>query len=129
VRRLFVIGEEVKDRLERFNGIHSEVLYPATTLTGFRLGGNFKHLFLPGRLHRWKRVHLVIEAMKYVKAPIKLLISGTGEDAGELRTLAGRDVRIEFLGRISDDDMIRYYSDALAVPFVPCREDFGYVAV
>jgi glycosyltransferase involved in cell wall biosynthesis len=25
--------------------------------------------------------------------------------------------------------MIRYYSDALAVPFVPCREDFGYVAV
>jgi glycosyltransferase involved in cell wall biosynthesis len=129
IRRIFVIGEEVRDRLERFNGMRSEVLYPATSLTGFRPDGNFKHLFLPGRLHRWKRVHLVIEAMKYVRAPIKLMISGTGEDAGDLRTLAGRDARIEFLGRISDDDMIRYYSDALAVPFVPCREDFGYVAV
>jgi glycosyltransferase involved in cell wall biosynthesis len=129
IRRIFVIGEEVRDRLERFNGVHSEVLYPATTLTGFRQDGNFDYLFLPGRLHRWKRVHLVIEAMKYVKAPIRLMISGTGEDAAELRALAGRDARIQFLGRISDDDMIRYYADALAVPFVPCREDFGYVAV
>jgi len=129
IRRIFVIGEEVRDRLESFNGIHSEVLYPATTLTGFRQDGDFDHLFLPGRLHRWKRVNLVIEAMKYVKAPIKLIISGTGEDAAELRALAGRDNRIELLGRISDDDMIRYYADALAVPFVPCREDFGYVAV
>jgi glycosyltransferase involved in cell wall biosynthesis len=129
IRRIFVIGEEVRDRLESFNGIRSEVLYPATTLTGFRQDGNFEYLFLPGRLHRWKRVHLVIEAMKYVKAPIKLIISGTGEDADELQTQAERDRRIEFLGRISDDDLIRYYANALAVPFVPCREDFGYVAV
>jgi glycosyltransferase involved in cell wall biosynthesis len=129
IKRIFVIGEEVRDRLQRFNGIRSDVLYPATTLTGFRHGGNFDYLFIPGRLHRWKRVNLVIEAMKYVKAPIKLIISGTGEDAAELRALAGRDDRIKFLGRISDDELIGYYADALAVPFVPCREDFGYVAV
>jgi len=129
IQRIFVIGEEVRDRLEKFNGIHSEVLYPATTLTDFRQDGKFEYLFLPGRLHRWKRVGLVIEAMKYVKAPVRLIISGTGEDAVELQAQAERDDRIEFLGRISDDDLIRYYADALAVPFVPCREDFGYVAV
>src|SRR5215475_16107045 len=48
IRRLFVIGEEVKQRLLEFNGIESEVLYQATTLHGFRQG-EFDYLFMPGR--------------------------------------------------------------------------------
>jgi glycosyltransferase involved in cell wall biosynthesis len=129
IRRVFVIGDEVKDRLEKFNGIKSEVLYPATTLSGFRRDGNFEYLFMPGRLHRWKRVDLVISAMARVKAPIKLIISGTGEDEARLRKLTKDDTRIRFLGRISDDELIEFYANALAVPFVPNREDFGYVAI
>src|SRR5215468_7187410 len=38
IKRLFVIGEEVRDRLLKFNRITSEVLYQATTLSGFRSG-------------------------------------------------------------------------------------------
>lgn len=129
IRRLFVIGEEVQDRLEKFNGISSEVLYPATNLTGFRQEGAFDYLFMPGRLHRWKRVNLVIAAMVWVKAPIKLLISGIGEDEAGLRESAKADSRIEFLGRISDAELLTYYANALAVPFVPYREDFGFVAI
>jgi glycosyltransferase involved in cell wall biosynthesis len=129
IRQIFVIGEEVRDRLQSFNGIRSEVLYPATTLTGFRLDGNFDYLFMPGRLHRWKRVHLVIAAMSFVKAPIKLKISGVGEDQAELRKLAKEDPRIEFLGRITDEQLVEHYANALAVPFVTYREDYGYVAV
>src|SRR5262249_20642907 len=83
VKRVFTIGEEVKDRLLKFNGIQSEVLYQATTLTGFRHGA-FDYLFMPGRLHRWKRVNLVIEAMAHVRAPVQLLISGVGEDEAAL---------------------------------------------
>ena len=128
IRRIFVIGDEVKERLELFNAISSEVLYPATTLAGFRQDGAFDYLFMPGRLHRWKRVDLVIRAMAHVKTPLRLVISGTGEDEAALRKLAKRDSRIEFLGRISDEEMIECYANALAVPFVPYREDFGFVA-
>jgi glycosyltransferase involved in cell wall biosynthesis len=128
IKRVFTIGEEVKDRLLKFNGIQSEVLYQATTLTGYRHGA-FDYLFMPGRLHRWKRVHLVIEAMAHVRAPVELLISGVGEDEASLKELAGSDPRIVFLGRVSDDELLDYYADALAVPFVPYREDFGLVAI
>jgi len=128
IKRVFTIGEEVKDRLLKFNGIHSEVLYQATTLTGFRHGA-FDYLFMPGRLHRWKRVDLVIQAMAYVRAPVQLLISGVGEDEAGLKELAESNPRIVFLGRVSDGELLNYYADALAVPFVPYREDFGLVAV
>jgi glycosyltransferase involved in cell wall biosynthesis len=128
IKRVFVIGEEVKDRLLKFNGVQSEVLYQATTLTGFRRGA-FDYLFMPGRLHRWKRVNLVIEAMAHVKATIKLLISGIGEDEAGLKELAAANPRIVFLGRVSDEELLEYYSNALAVPFVPYREDFGLVAI
>jgi glycosyltransferase involved in cell wall biosynthesis len=128
VKRVFAIGEEVKDRLLKFNGIQSEVLYQATTLTGFRHGA-FDYLFMPGRLHRWKRVNLVIEAMAHVRAPVQLLVSGVGPEEAGLKELAGSNPRIVFLGRVSDDELLDYYADALAVPFVPYREDFGLVAI
>jgi len=128
VRSVFAIGEEVRDRLLQFNGIESEVLYQATTLKGFRQGA-FEYLFMLGRLHRWKRVNLVIEAMGHVKAPVKLLIAGTGEDEAALKEIAGLNSRIVFLGRVSDEELLNYYADSLAVPFVPFREDFGLVAI
>ena len=128
VRKLFVIGEEVRRRLLRYNGLEAEVLYQATNMGGFRCG-SFDYIFMPGRLHRWKRVDLVIRAMQYVKKPVRLLISGTGEDGDSLMTLAGDDHRITFLGGLSDEDLIGYYANALVIPFVPYREDFGLVAV
>ncbi|MDR3450657.1 MAG: glycosyltransferase family 4 protein [Alphaproteobacteria bacterium] len=125
-RKIFVVGEEVQQRLEYFNGTSSEVLHQASTLEGFHTGGQ-RYFFLPGRLHRWKRVDLAIEAMRLTKAPVDLLISGTGEDEAKFRTLTETDPRIRFLGRVSDEKLLNYYADALAVLFVPLREDFGLI--
>ncbi len=126
--RRFVVGQEVADRLRRFNGLEAEVLYPGLGLDGFR-SGTYEHLFLPGRLHRWKRVDLVIEAMRFVERPVKLLIAGTGEDEKTLRRKAVGDSRIQFLGRVSDQQLIELYAGALVVPFVPMHEDYGMVTV
>jgi glycosyltransferase involved in cell wall biosynthesis len=84
---------------------------------------------MPGRLHRWKRVDLIIEAFKYVKNDIRLKIAGIGEDESRFRHLAANDDRIEFLGSVSDQVLVDLYSNALAVPFVPLREDYGYVTL
>lgn len=128
LRGRFVIGEEVRARLQQYNGLDAEILHLATTMSGYRCGA-FKYLFMPGRLHRWKRVDLVIRAMQYVRSRVQLLISGTGEDEVSLKALAARDDRIRFLGRVTDDELISLYADALAVPFVPLREDFGLVSI
>lgn len=128
-RRVFSIGSEVSRRLRQWNDLDAEVLHPPLWTNAFHPGPTGDYLLLPGRLHPWKRVDLVIRAMQYVKAPLRLLISGTGEAEDELRAMAGRDPRIEFLGRVSDEDLVDLYAGAFAVPFTPMREDYGYVTL
>jgi glycosyltransferase involved in cell wall biosynthesis len=129
IKKIFTIGHEVSNRLGRYNQIESVVLHPGLTFDQFKSGNFQNYLFMPGRLHRWKRVDLIIKAMKYVKCDIQLKIAGSGEDQESFEAMARGDHRIEFLGRISDQDLVSYYSNALAVPFVPLMEDYGYVTL
>jgi glycosyltransferase involved in cell wall biosynthesis len=126
IKRVLSIGREVSLRLSRWNGIEAEVLHPGLPPGPYACRGA-EGLFLPSRLHRWKRIGLLIEAMRYVKAEIGLKIAGLGEEAGLLRALAKGDDRIEFLGGVSREALLGLYADALAVPFVPAEEDFGFV--
>lgn len=129
VRRIFAIGYEVRERLQRFNAREAEVLHPALGVDNFSPGPYGDYLFLPGRLHRWKRVDLVIEAFRHVRTPLRLLIAGTGEAEAHLRESANGDPRIVFLGRIDDEALRSHYMNCLGVPFVPLREDYGYVTL
>ena len=73
--------------------------------------------------------NLVIDAVRRSELPIRLKIAGTGEAEAELRLRAANDPRIEFLGRVSDEELNGLYERCLAVPFVPAREDYGYVTL
>jgi glycosyltransferase involved in cell wall biosynthesis len=128
-KAVFSIGNEVSKRLRDWNGIKAEVLHPPLWTDRFRPGEPEDYLLLPGRLHAWKRVDLVIRAMRHVEAPLRLVITGTGEAEGGLRALAADDPRIEFRGRVSDTELVDLYAAAFAVPFTPVREDYGYVTL
>jgi len=128
ISRIFAIGREPARRLKLYNGFDAEVLYPPVLKQGHYCAGQ-EYFLLPGRLHRWKRVDLAIRAMQHLPQDIPLLIAGTGEDQPHFRKLAAQDSRIQFLGFVSDDEMLRLYANALAVLFVPKDEDFGYIAV
>lgn len=127
-KKVFCIGHTVKERLLRYNNVTSEVLHMDLPFNLFR-SGSYDYAFLPGRLHRWKRVDLVISAMRHVNRPLHLKISGTGEQEQEFRELAGDDYRIEFLGRVSDRELVELYANALIVPFVPVGEDLGLITL
>ena len=136
VKKHFVIGETVVKRLSEansyWNQIDFDVLYPASIYSNFRRPKEGEFIFLPGRLHRWKRVDLVINAMKYVTHNTKLLIAGDGEDADKLKSIVrqeGLAEKVEFLGRVSDDKLLELYSKSIVIPFVPIREDYGYIAI
>ena len=133
VHRHFTIGHTNYRRLidadAFWNDIPYEVLHLPATVTGFKRPRRGKYFFLPGRLHRWKRVDLVIEAMQRLDRNVPLLIAGTGEDEPQLRALAGHDRRIQFLGRVSDEQLVDLYAGAIAVPFVPVQEDYGLVMI
>jgi FkbM family methyltransferase len=133
VRKHFVIGHPPYQRLYDvdvfWQQIKFEVLPPAPALQGFQEPRAGEYVFLPGRLHRWKRVDLLIKAFQYVKKDIPLKIVGTGEDEQSLRALAAGDRRIEFLGRVSDEQLLDLYAGALVVPFVPVHEDYGLITI
>ena len=128
VKMVFSQGNEIKERLQKWNEIPSEVLHPAIYFNSIS-SGSYDYVFMPGRLHPWKRVDLVIRAMRFVQLPVRLKISGTGQDLERLMMMAGSDDRIEFLGYVTDEVQAQLYANALVVPFVPVREDYGYITL
>lgn len=129
-KAVFVNGQETGERLRKFTGVASTVLHPPLEHDWFRFqAGDRGYAFVPSRLHRWKRLDLVIKAMRYVSAPMELLIAGTGEDEAYFKELAAGDPRIRFLGYVSDAEIVELYSYARVTPFTPVREDFGYVTI
>lgn len=127
-RELFAIGDEVAERLNRFNGLRAEVMRHPTSMTGLH-EGRFEYFLLPGRLHRWKRADLAIAAMRFVAAPVELIVAGEGEDEAQVRRAAGGNPRIHFLGRVSDARLADLYANALAVTFTPKSEDLGLITL
>jgi glycosyltransferase involved in cell wall biosynthesis len=128
-RHVFAIGHEVAARLKAASGISASVLHPPLGFDRFRRGQFGDYIFLPGRLHRWKRVDLAIEALRRSRQPVRLLVAGTGEDEAGLRALAAGVGGVQFLGHVSDEQLVDLYANALAVAFVPIREDYGYVTI
>lgn len=129
IKRYAAISQNVRMRKDYFpKTAKVSVWYPPPRLTGFYCG-NDDYLFTLSRLDGPKRMGLLIEAMRHVKSNIPLLIGGTGPELERLRELADGDPRIKFLGFLSDSQMLDYYSNALAVPFVPYDEDYGYITV
>jgi glycosyltransferase involved in cell wall biosynthesis len=132
-----VIGETVAKRFKDadpfWNPINFEVIYPASIISDFKEPKEGEFVFLPGRLHRWKRMDLVIKAMKYVPYDIKLLIAGKGEDAEELKKLVKHlklEDKVEFLGEVAyGDALLELYSRSIVVPYTPKSEDFGYITL
>jgi len=133
VRKHFTNGHTTFKRLHEadpfWRQIAFEALHHPPALEGFKEPRPGEYIFLPSRLHRWKRVDLVIKAFKYVKKDIPLKIAGTGEDQPTLRELASGDPRIEFLGLISDEQLLDLYAGALVVPFIPLNEDYGLITI
>ncbi len=82
-----------------------------------------------GRLELIKGLQQVIPVFsRYADAD--LLIAGDGDYAATLRTLAGNNPRVKFLGRLPPDDLNRYYkhAQALLVPSL-CYETFGIIVI
>ncbi len=77
-----------------------------------------------GALEPYKRVDLAVAAAK--RAGTKLIIVGSGSHEAALRRRAGPNV--EFLGRVSDEQLRDFYRRASVLLF-PQVEDFGIVAV
>jgi glycosyltransferase involved in cell wall biosynthesis len=136
--RIFTNSLITSDRLQRFNGLESEVLYPPLLdPAGYRADGYGDFVFAPSRLSAIKRQALLIEAMAHVRTPVRLVVAGPPDEPAQLQRLEqliaelGVGERVELIGRwISDEHKRELFAQALACAYVPFDEDsYGYVTL
>lgn len=129
----FVIAENVRTRLRRFNGLESQVLYPPPLhQERFYWAEALPYIFFPSRLEKLKRQALLIEAMAQVRAPVAALIAGAGGEMShyaELIEQQGLGDRVRLLGAITEQDLQSLYAHCLGVFYGPYDEDYGYVTL
>lgn len=132
-RRIFTISKNVSARLERFNGIASEPLYPPPHYAGRYHDGEFgDYALYAGRLEQLKRCDLLIEAFRHVDAGARLVLAGRGPQLENLKRQVerlGLENRVHFTGFVPEDELIELYASAFAVVYAPVDEDYGYVTV
>jgi glycosyltransferase involved in cell wall biosynthesis len=131
--RIVTNAQNTADRLQRFNGIAARPLYhPPPIADRLREGTYSDYVLVVARLEPLKRVDLAIRAMAHITSPIRLVIVGDGSQRAALEREAaqsGAGDRIEFVGAVWGDAVVRLYTDALAVLYAPFDEDYGYVTL
>jgi len=123
------ISKEVQKRVKRFYNRNPEIIHPPVALIESDLAQkdlNKKgdYYLVVSRLVRYKRIDLAILACN--KLNIRLKIAGAGSELERLKMIAGPTV--EFVGSVSDMELISLYSRAKGLLF-PGAEDFGIVMV
>jgi glycosyltransferase involved in cell wall biosynthesis len=129
----YTISRNVSARLQRFNGITSEALYPPSRYAARLQAGPYgDYILSASRLDRSKRLDLLLEALARTRSGVRLLLAGTGPDRERLEALAARlglGERVRFLGFVGDDELVALYAGARAVYYAPVDEDYGFATV
>lgn len=130
------ISRNVVQRLKSFSGVDGEVLYPPLSQgNNYRCEPAQDYVLSVGRLCSIKRVDLMLKALPIVHPFVKLKIVGTADEPGIMDYFRNEIDkhhlwdRVEFLGRVSDPDLIDLYARASVVYYAPHDEDYGYVTL
>jgi glycosyltransferase involved in cell wall biosynthesis len=131
LKGLFAQSRTVQERLQRWNGVSSQVLYPPAPTRPYRCDNYGDSIFVVSRLEPLKRISLILQALATPAAEgVRCVVAGGGPEDASLRaeaTRLGLDARVSFVGRVSDDELVDYLAGCRAVCFVPKREDYGFV--
>jgi glycosyltransferase involved in cell wall biosynthesis len=129
------ISKNVADRLQAFNGLSSEVLYPPLPLGSQYRGHEAEPYILSvGRICRIKRLDLMINALALTPG-LRLKVVGVPDEPDALTYFKNEvrkhdlDARVDWLGRVGDDELLSLYARSLAVFYAPFNEDYGYVTL
>jgi len=132
-RKVFANSLTVAARLKQYNNIDSEPLYhPPPLADRLQSGEQGDYVFYPSRLEPQKRQELLIEAMRFVSTPVKLVLAGGSADAKHYESIVKQNRvgdRVTLLGFVPDDQLVELYANALAVSYLPFDEDYGYVTL
>lgn len=121
------ISDHVAKRISKYYRQKSSVIYPPVDIDKFSPSTKKTaddYYLVVSRFVRYKHIEIAIEACAQLGVPLKII--GSGTDENRLKRIAGRNV--EFLGNLTEDDLVHYYQNCKALLFVQ-EEDFGITAL
>lgn len=118
-------SKNVARRIQKHYKRDAEVIYPPVNTNFYTPCGQAGDYYLiVSRLVPYKKIDLAVEAFNRLGLPLKII-----GDGSELKTLKSRaKTNIEFLGKLSDEEVRDYYRGCKAFIF-PGEEDFGITPV
>jgi glycosyltransferase involved in cell wall biosynthesis len=132
-KKVFANSKAVADRLRRYNNIESQPLYhPPPRAESLKTGELGAYIFYPSRLEPQKRQELLIEAMKFVTTPVKLILTGSSANPAHYQSLVKEHNvgdRVRLRGFVDESEIIESYANCLGVCYLPFDEDYGYVTL
>ncbi len=135
-KAIYTNSQNVAKRLQKFNQVKGIPLYhPPKNAENFYCENDQDYLFFPSRLNPTKRQEMVLQAIALTNSSLRVVFAGeAGDDAyGQFLMNRAEQLGISdraiFLGRISEEEKIKYYAEATGVIFPPFDEDYGYVTL
>lgn len=135
--KVFSIAQEVDNRLNKFNNLQSTVLFPPLQNSEkYYCENTGDYIYYPSRMTELKRQHLAVEAMRFVKSDVKLVLNGKCDNQDYMITLTSLVEKYQLQDKViiknewvSDEDKIKSMANCLAVMYIPYREDYGLVTL
>jgi len=116
-------SQTTKRRIAKYYEHPAEVIYPPVDTARFQISPEIGDYYLiVGRQTAYKRTDLAISAFNHLQLPLKII--GTGPALKKWMLTAHKN--IEFLGRVSDNEVADYLSHCRAL-IMPQEEDAGIV--
>lgn len=117
------ISETVIGRIKKYYGRKSKLIYPPVDMKIGKASVGEYYLVV-SRLVPYKKIDIVVDLFNQINKEI--IIVGDGSERRKLEKRANNNIK--FVGKISDNSLMRYYANCKALIF-PQEEDFGIVAV
>ncbi len=120
-------SKTVQKRIKKYYKRDSIVIYPPVEVNKYKvLNAPGSYFLIGGRLAKYKKVDIVVEAFKDLGLPLKVF--GSGVDLPRLREIAQGAPHIQFLERVSEEEKIKLFENCKAF-LNPQEEDFGITVV
>jgi len=131
-RAVIAQSKTIQQRLRRWGGIDSDVLYPPAPQRDYRCDDYNGAILVVGRLTKLKRVDLLIQAAAAAGGDWRVRIAGEGPERATLVKLTQElnlEHRVVLLGELDEERLVHEYANCAAVYFGSRAEDYGLVTL
>ena len=122
-------SEEVKKRINKFYRREATVIYPPVDLPKIPQVKRGDYYFVVSRIVGGKGLDLAVEAALKLKIKLKIAGAPAGYYTEHKKLQQKAKDSVEFLGHVSDEELVKLYTGAKAFLALATDEDFGITPV